>query len=103
MASETLYLRSDSDKGGTPSELDLWLRSDADKTPGAGGWTTFELPVGTVTSWTWASGEYDVDSSFRATSNDSTAWTWGIIYSSTSYYYRSGNPLYWIWVSGSHE
>lgn len=64
-------------------------------------YTTYMTPTGTQISWTWNSGQYDTSSGMRATSDSPTIWEWAVISSSSSYFYPSGGPNGWKWISGS--
>lgn len=64
-------------------------------------YTSFETPIGTPTGFSWKSGQLNVDSGMKATSATPTTWEWGVISSSISCFYPSGDELSWSWVSGS--
>jgi len=66
-------------------------------------YSKFITLVGSPTSWVWNSGQFNVDSGIRATSDEPTNWKWGVISSSSNYFYPSGNPTSWAWVSGSYN
>jgi hypothetical protein len=53
-------------------------------------------------SWTWNSGCYNSASGMRSTSSDGLNWDWAEVSSSHLYFYPSGSPTKWIWVSGSY-
>lgn len=62
------------------------------------GFTTF---AGSPTGWKVTSGQIGSQSSMRATSANPTTWEWGVISSTSTYFYPSGSPLRWKWVSGN--
>jgi len=53
--------------------------------------------------WIWNSGCFNSASGMRSTSSDGATWEWGTISSSHLYFYPSGGPTGWIWVSGSYQ
>ena len=70
--------------------------------PPVGGYTSFATPIGTYDNWSWApSAQFNVDNGMRATDQTGTNFEWGIISSSTNYYYPSGDYEKWTWISGS--
>jgi len=69
--------------------------------PASGDYTSFNIPTGLLTRFTWNSGQYDTASGMRATSSEPTDWDWAVVSSSSNYFYPSGNPTRWSWVSGS--
>jgi len=87
-----------------PTTLDI----TTDYPAGAGTaaeWTTFQLPIGTATSWTWNSGQYNIDSSQRAYSEtyppNVTNWGWHVVSSSTVFYFPITGARSFRWISGS--
>jgi hypothetical protein len=78
-------------------------------TPAVSSHTYFKTPQFSGTShhvaigWNWNSGCYYSASGMRATSDEPDTWDWAVISSSSDYYYPSGNPTAWIWVSGSYQ
>ena len=75
--------------------------------PEVAGYTYFSTMISVnspTTKWIWNSGQYNVDSSMRATSSNPNTWNWYVISSSSNYYYPSGIgnlSTKWKWVSGS--
>jgi len=63
-------------------------------------WTTNYIPIGTELAWTWNSGQFNVDKSMMATSINLIEFTWTDVSSSTTKFYRCGNPTSWIWKQG---
>ncbi len=64
-------------------------------------YTTFKTPIGNYLNFVWNSGQFNSDSGMKSTNKSGTNWEWGLISSTSNYYYPSGDYTSWNWISGN--